>query len=244
MGIKEAVIFLLLICIQSISCVPVEIDDDPFCDNYHELVSYDIGCRPDGFFKMRHLSRMIEVSRDDALSDVRATCSNETNKEAYNNCMNLLSLKCPVQYVEVDEFLRNKMNMFCDGSDVSDWIQKVVHDGFSNKRTCLMVTDDVLTNCVEELNIENRVPGSNVSFAMALELFPSIITEMFHCMKTKFTLTPTPSDGCVSSWQDILIHYWTDLMFTSSFFSLLSVQDAQELLAIAESVSGGEILNI
>jgi hypothetical protein len=37
--------------------------------------------------------------------------------------MNALSGKCPEQYVEVAAFLRKKMDMFCDGNDVTQRFQ-------------------------------------------------------------------------------------------------------------------------
>ncbi|XP_060602902.1 uncharacterized protein LOC132755979 [Ruditapes philippinarum] len=198
----------------------------------------------DGFFQMKYFYGRHEITRDDVLSDIRTTCSNESRKDSYMDCMNVLSLKCPAEYVQVAEYLRNKMNVFRDGIDVSEWIQKVVHDWFSDKLTCVRVLDEVFSECNEELVVQSRMHGPYISFAKASEIYPRITSEVFQCMQTKFILKPTPNDGCGSPWQDVLINFWLELLFTSSIFTNLSVQDAQDFLALARNVTRGEILNI
>ena len=49
--------------------------------------------------------------------------SNDTLKASYLNCMFTLAVKCPAQYSDVAASLLDKLNTFCDGKNVSQWIQ-------------------------------------------------------------------------------------------------------------------------
>ncbi|XP_060562905.1 uncharacterized protein LOC132722411 isoform X2 [Ruditapes philippinarum] len=241
----EVLLFFVLFYIQLIHCMPGAFPDEPFnCNRYGDYSSHDWSCRPADLFDMLDDDKLKDdvVTGDEFLREAGARCSNETLLPSYINCMGTLSVECPKQFADVADSLRNKISMFCDGNDVSEWLQLAMNSGFSFNLNCSAVMDEVFTECVKELDIYKKIPGPNLTFAVAAEILPPIISELFHCSKRQLELAPTQSNGCDSSWRNILLNLWLQMQIFGSIYSNLSHEDAQELLALVSNNGRTEIL--
>ncbi|XP_060564865.1 uncharacterized protein LOC132724065, partial [Ruditapes philippinarum] len=220
-----AVLSLVLLNFQSIYCeFPIEYVD---CERFPDFVFRDLVCRNNVLFQI--------PDRDNFQSVVQETCRNETLKSSYMNCMNALSGKCPEQYVEVAAFLRKKMDMFCDGNDVTQRFQSVAHDVVSFNYTCSQVfVQTMYTNCNTEFLTQNGLnPSFLDSFETASEVSPRLMSAVFHCTKSKLAHNPARGEECGSSWQQTLLNFWLQTLFRGSIFLNLSNEDEQELLALS-----------
>ncbi|XP_060556474.1 uncharacterized protein LOC132717094 [Ruditapes philippinarum] len=227
MGILVTVLVLIVVHIQYISSHPGEFSKrSDNCRSYFYYATHDMSCRDNDMFMIRN----------DFISDVRATCSSVAHKDTYLDCMKSISTECPQQYAEVANSIRNKLNMFCEGNDVSQWIQLVVPDGVSINRTCSEgPLGELHTSCIKEFYAQNQLGDRITSYETASAIIPRMMTDVFNCMKTNLALTPALVSGCGSSWQHILLEFWLRILYFGSIFQGPSNEDKQEFLNLARS---------
>ncbi|XP_060589166.1 uncharacterized protein LOC132744465 [Ruditapes philippinarum] len=227
MRILVQVLVLIVVHVKCISSHPGEFSkrsDD--CRSYFYYATHDMSCRDNDMFMIRN----------DFISDVRATCSSMAHKDTYLDCMKSISTQCPQQYAEVANSIRNKLNMFCEGNDVSQWLQLVVPDWVSINRTCSKgPLDELYTSCIKEFYAQNELGDSITSYETASAVLPRMMSDVFNCMKTNLELTPALLSGCGSSWQHILLEFWLKTLYFASIFQEPTNGDKQEFLNLALS---------
>ncbi|XP_060575025.1 uncharacterized protein LOC132732564 isoform X1 [Ruditapes philippinarum] len=229
-----AVLFLVLFHFQSTVCLPVGVSNESFnCRKYTDYALHEMTCRTDGMFNMR----------GELLSDARATCSNVTRKESYLNCIKSLSDQCPEQYDQVADSIKRKLDTFCDGNDVSEWLQSVELARTPPTDNCPeLPISEVYGDCIKKFYAQNKLGDRITSFETATEYLPRLMTDVFHCLKTNFTQSPVLVDECSISWQHKLIDFVLNLAYYGLLFCDLSYEVKQEILTLASSSTVGNLL--
>ncbi|XP_053374840.1 uncharacterized protein LOC123534280 [Mercenaria mercenaria] len=233
MGRADAAVTLILIYVQS--AFGEDFPEEPInCNRYVDFAKGEWFCRPVGLFDISEDVMNDGVfTREELLEEVSVRCSNVTLFETYFDCLEELVAECPEQYMPVLGPVNKKIQMFCDGTEVSTWLLTMLENGYSIEEECFSVSKDLLMECGEELKFD-----SNMSVTTALEILPQTVSALFQCTKKKFTVIPTSYQECGSSWTDVLLSTW--LLFTAlSTGSYLSDDDMMQLQALKTGQSYG-----
>ncbi|XP_045173238.2 uncharacterized protein LOC123534852 isoform X2 [Mercenaria mercenaria] len=174
MGRADTAVTLMLICVQFAFAETQVYPGEHFnCNRYIDYVMKEWSCRPEGLFDISDDVMDDGIfTREELLEEISVRCSNVTLIERYINCFEELAVECPLQYLPVLNLVNEKIQMFCDGTDMSTWLLTTLENGYTYNKECFSVSSVLVESCAQELSATYQHLDVNMTMTTALEMLP------------------------------------------------------------------------
>ncbi|XP_053376144.1 uncharacterized protein LOC123534852 isoform X3 [Mercenaria mercenaria] len=182
MGRADTAVTLMLICVQFAFAETQVYPGEHFnCNRYIDYVMKEWSCRPEGLFDISDDVMDDGIfTREELLEEISVRCSNVTLIERYINCFEELAVECPLQYLPVLNLVNEKIQMFCDGTDMSTWLLTTLENGYTYNKECFSVSSVLVESCAQELSATYQHLDVNMTMTTALEMLPHVLIAVLH----------------------------------------------------------------